>query len=363
MEVKSVSGPGGKSIQDQEAEFEAQRQAEAEAEAQKQAEAQAKAEAEKKQNETAEIDESKVLDFLKTKLGREISSLDELNQERVVEKQVEIPEDVKSFLDYKNETGRGIDDFIKLNRDFKSMNEIDLVREYIINNDPEITEDELEAEMEDYLIDEDELEGAELAKAKRRLRLKAKEALDFFESDKEKYMKPLESKGSNFSQEELEEIKTFKEQIKNAKSARERDEKRSKWFTDKTSELFGEGFEGFKYKVDGKEFSWMPGDKDEIMKKQLSPANFVGKFLNEEGMIEDAEGYHKSLAAAMDPEAFAAHFIKIGQALARGEDEKAFKNISIDLDKSKLVRQSSDGFSVKKVESSGDYSGKLRMKS
>ena len=33
--------------------------------------------------------------------------------------------------------------------------------------------------------------------------------------------------------------------------------------------------------------------------------NFVNKFLDDKGLLKDAEGYHKALAMAMNPEKFA----------------------------------------------------------
>ena len=39
------------------------------------------------------------------------------------EKPQELPEDVSAFLEYKKKTGRGFEDYVKLNRNFKDMDE------------------------------------------------------------------------------------------------------------------------------------------------------------------------------------------------------------------------------------------------
>jgi hypothetical protein len=84
-----------------------------------------------------DLTDEKVLKFLGNRYGREITSFDDL----VTEKEVtpEMPEDVSAYLKYKKETGRGIEDYVRLNRDFDSMNEDSLLREYLKS-----TEDGLE---------------------------------------------------------------------------------------------------------------------------------------------------------------------------------------------------------------------------
>jgi len=52
--------------------------------------------------------------------------------------------------------------------------------------------------------------------------------------------------------------------------------------------------------------------------------------LNEEGSMEDAAGYHKSLYTAMNPDSVAQHFYEQGKADALKESVKKAKNINMD---------------------------------
>jgi len=79
-------------------------------------------------NETPELDEQTVLSFIKNRYDREIDTIDQLFEAQQTEP--ELPEDVSTFLKYKKETGRGIQDFIKLNRDLDGEDPNNLLFEY-----------------------------------------------------------------------------------------------------------------------------------------------------------------------------------------------------------------------------------------
>ena len=42
----------------------------------------------------------------------------------------ELPEDVAAYFRYKKETGRGMDDYIKLNKDYNEVGEDELIMDY-----------------------------------------------------------------------------------------------------------------------------------------------------------------------------------------------------------------------------------------
>ena len=79
-------------------------------------------------NEPVELDESTVVSYLGKRWNREINSLDDLAEQRSVNE--DLPEDVSAFLKYKKETGRGIEDFINLNKDYNTMDQDALLLEY-----------------------------------------------------------------------------------------------------------------------------------------------------------------------------------------------------------------------------------------
>ena len=62
------------------------------------------------------IDDQSVLSYIEERYGKQISTIDELLE--IKEKEPNLPEDVQSYLKYKQETGRGIGDYAKLQTDY-----------------------------------------------------------------------------------------------------------------------------------------------------------------------------------------------------------------------------------------------------
>ena len=128
--------------------------------------------------------------------------------------------------------------------------------------------------------------------------------------------------------DELKEDEEYKQYIANAKTIQEQNARKSEVFMEKTNNVFNE-FKGFEFNIDDNKIVFSPGDAEEIKKSQLDPNNFVSKFLDEDGMMKDAEGYHRSLAMAMNPEKFAKFFYEQGKSSAADEQMKKLKNIHI----------------------------------
>ena len=92
--------------------------------------------------------------------------------------------------------------------------------------------------------------------------------------------------------------------------------------------MFSE-FKGFEFTLDDNKVLFSPGDAAELKKSQLNPQNFVNKFLDDDGVMVDAAGYHKSLAMAMHPEKFAKFFYEQGKSASADETMKKLKNVNI----------------------------------
>ena len=89
---------------------------------------QTESETQKDITQSSELKEEDVLKYIKNTYDKDVSSVNDLFAEK--EKPQELPEDVSAFLEYKKKTGRGFEDYVKLNRNFKDMDETQLLREY-----------------------------------------------------------------------------------------------------------------------------------------------------------------------------------------------------------------------------------------
>lgn len=273
-----------------------------------------------------EIKEEDVLSYIGKRFNKEIKSFDELMSER---NQEELPEDVSAFLKYKKETGRGIQDFLKVNEDIDSLDDDDIIKRYLKSTNTHLDDDDVDIMMDDYRYDEDLDDESDIKKAKLARKKVIAEAKSFLSSEKEKYRVPLESRMGNVSKEEQEEIEAYKQYIAEAKNNEEQVKRRLEWFEKQTNDLFSQEFKGFEFNIEDKLFKFNPGDTAEIKKLHSNPTNFIQKYLDENGMLKDAAGYHKSLAVAMNPEKFAKFFYEQGKAEATDDVTRKIKNIQM----------------------------------
>jgi len=81
--------------------------------------------------------------------------------------------------------------------------------------------------------------------------------------------------------------------------------------------------------------------------------------LDEQGLIKDAAGYHRSLAIAMNPEKFAKFFYEQGQADATDSELRKIKNINMSDRKAPEVINKG-GMQVKAVAPDSGRSLKIR---
>ena len=78
----------------------------------------------------------------------------------------ELPEDVAAYYKYKQETGRGLDDFMKVNRNLDEADGDGLLKEYLLITEDGLDSEDVDMMMEEYSFDEDLDDEAEIKKAK-----------------------------------------------------------------------------------------------------------------------------------------------------------------------------------------------------
>ena len=325
---------------------------------QKQESVQPESQAQEDTTQSSELNEESVLSFIKNKYGREINSLDELTAAQESE---DMPEDVAAYYKYKKETGRGIDDYVKLSKDFNELNPDTLLREYLSATEEGLDSEDIDMLMEDYSYDEDLDDDAEIKKIKIARKKTIAKAKKYFNEQKEKYRVPLESSGSSISESEAKDLEAYKQYIESSKTYEETIQRKRDWFTKKTDSVFGSEFKGFEFTLDDKKITFSPGDAAELKKIQSDPSNFIKKFLNDDGLIEDAVGYHKSLSVAMNPEKFAKFFYEQGKAEATDDVIRKTKNINMSERKTPEIT-SKGGMQIRSLSNDSGRGLKIRSK-
>ena len=308
--------------------------------------------------EEDDLDEQKVLSYIGKRYNKQINSFDELVAER--QESEPLPEDVAAYMKYKKETGRGFEDFLNLKKDYDTMDSDDLLRNYLASTQDGLDADDIESLMDDYRYDVDIDDESRVKRIKIEKKKLVAEAKKFFNTQKEKYKIPLESSLGSVSEEEKQELEAYKQYVQKAKTIEEENSRKRQWFDQKTNEIFSGEFKGFEFDVNNKKIVFSPGDASELKKSQSTPANFINKFLDENGLIKDAVGYHKSLAIAMNPEKFAKHFYEQGMADATEGTMKGIKNINMSEQKVSNATRANDGIQMKVLNPDSGRSLKIK---
>ena len=310
--------------------------------------------------ESTTIKDEDVLSYIKNRYNKDISSVDDLFVER--EQSNDLPEEVSKYLDYKKNTGRGFEDFVKVNKNYDNLDDDQVLAEYYSLTESDLDKEDIHYLMEEkFSFDEDIDDEKDIKKkniAKKRELSKAKTYLNEL---KEKYRTPLESSGNSISEEQIKEIEAYKSYIKNSQSAKEVNDKKNEFFVKRTNEVFNPEFKGFEFEVGNKKVKYSYGEVNEMKSKQSDLNNLVSKYVGDDGLISDANGWHRALSAAMDPQRFANYFYEQGKADAIGDVTKKSKNVNMS------IRQTPQsigvtGFKARQVSDTSGRGLKIRSK-
>jgi len=293
---------------------------------------------------------------------KEPTVLEEITEEKIVEKAEEIaeavveaqetgidlPENIQKVVDFMDETGGSLEDYVKLNTDIEALNEEQLLMEYYQNTKPHLDVSEINFLLEDKFSYEDEVdEERDIKRKKLAKKEELANAKNHLNGLKSKYYEEIKA-GSRLAPEQKKAVDFFNRYNKNQEVA----EKQTKTFNNKTKQVFNDDFKGFEYNVGDKRYRFNVKNPNEIKDKQGNINNFVKKFLDKNNEMEDAAGYHKSLFTAMNPDAIANHFYEQGKSDAMRQSIASTKNISMDPRKAQGAAPKS-GTTYKSVDSDG----------
>ena len=269
--------------------------------------------------------------------------LEEVTQEQVdeVEEQVEeaiaeaqatgkpLPENVQKLVDFIDETGGDINDYVNLNKDYSEMDNLTALKEYYKKSKPHLDRDEANFLIEDQFKYDEELDDEkEIRKKKIALKEQVAEAKAYLDGQKSKYYEDIKA-GSKLTDEQQNAIDFFNRyNEKNEEDTKAQSALKEK-FLNKTEKVFNDKFKGFEYNVGEKQFRFNVKNAGEVKDTQSDINNFVKKFLNEDGTMSDAKGYHKSLYTAMNSDAIANHFYEQGKADALKASVENAKNVDM----------------------------------
>jgi len=241
-----------------------------------------------------------------------------------------LPENLQKVVDFMEETGGTLEDYVRLNQDFSSYDDMTVLREYYKQTKSHLTDDEISFLIEDsFSYDEEVDEEREIKKKKIALKEQVANAKSHLDGQKSKYYEEVKA-GSRLTTEQQKAVNFFNRYNKESEENKKIADKQTNTFKLKTKEVFNDKFKGFEYNVGDKKYRFNVNNAGEVKDTQSDINNFVKKFLNKENEMSDAKGYHKSLYTAMNPDAIAKHFYEQGKADAMKDSVAKAKNINMD---------------------------------
>ena len=269
-----------------------------------------------------------------------------------------LPENIQKVVDFMNETGGTLEDYVKLNQDYSNIDDSTLLYEYYSQTKGHLTKDEIDFLIEDKFVSDDEVDDPKDIKRKQlAYKEEIAKAKGYLEGLKGKYYEEVKL-GSKLTSDQQKAIEFFNNYNSEQSEQQVLQEKQTVHFNNESNKVFNEEFKGFEFKVADKKYRFNVKDKQQVLDKQSNILNVLDKYINNDNMLQDATGYHKALFVADNADAVANHFYEQGKADAIKQLNADSKNINMDPRKAGTVE--AEGIKVRAI--TGDDSSKLKIK-
>tara|TARA_Y100001938_G_scaffold148034_1_gene230644 strand:+ start:2889 stop:4103 length:1215 start_codon:yes stop_codon:yes gene_type:complete len=269
-----------------------------------------------------------------------------------------LPEGIQKVVDFINETGGDLNDYVKLNQDYSEMDNQTVLEEYYRQTKPHLSAEERSFLMDDqFAYDEEENTEKEIKRKKLALKEQVASARAHLDEQKSKYYEEIKG-GSKLTDEQREAVNFYNEAQQKAKFEEDVTNK----FLNKTNRFFGDQFKGFEYNIGDKKFRVNISDAEKVKKSQSDINNFISKFVDKDYNMTDPDGYHKGLYTAMNPDQIANHFYEQGKADALKQSIEEAKNVNMN-PRQTMDPANNSGVKVRVIgESANDFKFKIKNK-
>jgi hypothetical protein len=290
---------------------------------------------------------------------------EELKKEEVVpqaevQNEINIPDNIHDLVQFMNETGGTVEDFVNLNKDYASYDTDAIIKEYYNKTKPHLDTEEVNFLIEDRFSYDEEIDDPKEIKRKQvAYKEQVAEAKEYLEGQKNKYYKEVKING-NLSREQQKAVDFFNRYNTEQQEIARQQTQATDQFKAKTNQVFNQEFKGFDFKINDKKFRYNLKDVENVKNTQMDIMNIVGSYLDDNNKLSDGYGYHKALFAAKNADNIANHFYQLGKTEAIKEISTESKNINMDPRQVNSGTVESGGVKVRAI--SGDDSSKLRIK-
>ena len=312
------------------------------------------------QGQPAVQDETPVIqEITEEEVQQEVKQVEQEVKEAIRDNEVAgtpLPENIEKLVTFMNETGGTLEDYVRLNADYSSIDNNTLLREYYKQTKPYLEGDDISLLLEDFSYDEELDEEKDIRKKKLAFKEEVAKAKNFLEQTKSKYYDEIKLR-PGVTQEQQKAMDFFNRYNQEQDAAAKQHEQ----FKAQTNKLFAEDFKGFDFNLGDKKFRYGVKDPVKVAENQSSINNLLGKFLAEDGSVKDPVGYHKAIYAASNADTIANHFYEQGRADAIKQVVDGSKNPST-APRQATQSDFKNGIKVKVLNDNALSSSKLKIK-
>ena len=270
----------------------------------------------------------------------------------------ELPENIQKVVDFMNETGGTLEDYVKINQDYSNIDDSTLLYQYYNQTKSHLTKDEIDFLIEDnFSVDEEVDEPRDIKRKQLAYKEEIAKAKSYLEGLKGKYYEEVKL-GSKLTSDQQKAIEFFNTYNSEQSEQQKLEQKQVEHFNTESNKVFNEDFKGFEFKVGDKKYRFNIKDAQQVKDKQSNILNVLDKYISKDNMLQDAAGYHKALFVADNADAIANHFYEQGKADAIKQLDAESKNINMDPRKTGTVE--TGGVKIRAI--TGDDSSKLKIK-
>ena len=193
-----------------------------------------------------------------------------------------LPENIQKLMDFMEETGGNLEDYVRLNQDYSNLDDQSLLYEYYKQTKPHLNNEEINFLMNDeFEYDEENDEEKTIKRKKLAYKEQVANARAHLDGQKSKYYKEIKA-GSKLTPDQQKAIDFFNRHNEESEQTSKVVEQQKADFKQKTNEVFNDKFKGFEYNVGEKRFRLNVSDAGKIKDNQSDINNFVSKFTNKD---------------------------------------------------------------------------------
>jgi len=313
-----------------------------------------------------EVIEEETKEEPEVEIKEEVQDLQNEVEEAVQESQdtgIELPENIQKVVDFMNETGGTLEDYVKLNQDYSNIEDSNLLYEYYNQTKAHLAKDEIDFLIEDnFSYDEEIDEPNDIKRKKLAYKEEIAKAKSYLEGLKGKYYEEVKL-GSKLSSDQQKAIEFFNTYNAEQSEQQKTQEKQTAHFNNETNKVFSEEFKGFDFKVGDKKYRFNIKDKQQVKDKHSDILNVFTKYINEDNLLKDAGGYHKALFVADNADEVANHFYEQGKADAIKDSIAKSKNVDMSPRQTFSDDLNANGIKVRVLDDEGpDFKFKIKNK-